>query len=105
VPAGKEEIEMSLHDPSFNSGPPEDLSQEIVASLAKRPGETIRCSRVAAARYRVNWWVADDSSGYDNPRMKGGQLATTHRISRSQYLEVTREGGGLKVRIISSSDS
>ena len=86
---------------AFGSG--DDLSLEVAAAMAKAPAEIVRCRKVAPHRYRVNWWCAEGTGEYDNPGMKGGQLATTHRIRKSEYLEATKTQEGLQIRVISSS--
>jgi hypothetical protein len=81
----------------------EDLSREIAGSVARRPGDLVRCSRVSGSHYRCNWWAVQSTSDYDNPSMRGGQLGTTHRVRKSQFLDVTRTASGLRIEVISTS--
>lgn len=74
-----------------------DLSREIEAAVEREPGDEVRCTRVNGDHYRCNWWSAARNGSYDNPSMKGGQLATDHRIRKSRFLHVTKSRGGLKV--------
>ena len=75
----------------------EDLSQEIQRTLNTEPGEFVRCTKVGANNYRCNWWGVEDTGAYDNPMM-GGLLVTTHRVLRSQFLSVTKNGEQLVIR-------
>lgn len=78
----------------------EDLSAEIVDAVDRRPGDVVRCTKVVGNRYRCNWWSAQGTGGYDNPGM-GGLLVTTHRVSRSEFLRVTKgEDGTLILRVL-----
>ena len=74
--------------------PPEDLSEEISRTVEKRPGDLVRCTRVHNDSYRCNWWSPQATGGYDNPGM-GGLLVTTHRVRKSRFFHVRREGGRL----------
>ncbi len=81
------------------AGKPEDLSAEIAATVERRPGDVVKCTKVGGDRYRCNWWAAEATAGYDNPGM-GGLLVTTHRVRQSQFLHVTRsKSGGLVIRV------
>jgi hypothetical protein len=66
--------------------------------VARAPGEQVTCRRVAEHHYRCNWWTLRDTAAYDNPSMLGS-LVTTSRISRSQYLHVTKTAEGLSIRV------
>jgi len=82
----------------------DDLSSEIIGAVERLRGDLIKCARVGENRYRCNWWVPEETNAYDNPGMRGGQLGTTHRVRKSQYLGVTRAaGGGLQIQVISTS--
>lgn len=70
--------------------PGEDLSDEIRLSVDREPGDVVRCTRVHDNYYRCNWWRSVSVESYDNPCMRGSQLGTTFRVSRSAYLKVTR---------------
>jgi hypothetical protein len=76
----------------------EDLSDEIRLTVDRESGDVVRCTRVHDAYYRCNWWRSQFVESYDNPGMKGSQLGTTYRVSKSAYLKVTRgEPSGLKI--------
>jgi len=79
----------------------EDLAQEIACSIARNAREQVTCRRVNENHYRCNWWSQQDAHAYDNPGMTG-MLVTTSRISRSQFLYVTKTGVDLKIRVIAS---
>ena len=74
----------------------EDLSEEIVRTIEKRPEDRVMCRRIWGNSYRCNWWSAADSSNYDNPGM-AGNLVTTHTIRKSRFLKVTRSRLGLVI--------
>lgn len=77
----------------------EDLSDEIIRTVEKLPGDEVRCTRVSADGYRCNWWAAQSTGTYDNPSM-GGLLVTTHRVRKSRFLRVTKEGGRLVITAV-----
>jgi hypothetical protein len=77
--------------------PGRDLSNEIESVVDREAGDEVRCARVGDDTYRCNWWCMAVTSGYDNPAMKGGQLATDHRIRKSQFLRVTEGRQGLNI--------
>jgi hypothetical protein len=66
-----------------------DLSSEIAQSVAREFDERVTCRRVSGNSYRCNWWSPSRSKRYDNPRMEG-LLVTTHVVSKSRFLNVTR---------------
>jgi hypothetical protein len=74
----------------------EDLSQEIALSLEREPGDHVTCRRIVANKYRCNWWSPRTVDGYDNPAIRG-ILITTHRVRRSEFVEVTRTGERLLI--------
>ena len=76
--------------------PPADLSDDICRAVEKRPGDTVRCTRVSEDSYRCNWWAPQATGTYDNPAM-GGLLVTTHRVRKSRFLHATRRGGELVI--------
>jgi hypothetical protein len=78
-----------------------DLAEEIVRSIPRNAREQVTCRRVNQNYYRCNWWSQQDPQAYDNPGMTG-LLVTTSRISRSQFLHVTKGGDGLNIRVIAS---
>ena len=80
------------------AAPAEDLSEEVARSVRREPGEQVTCRRVGDHHYRCNFWSLRNTAAYDNPSMLGS-LVTTSRISRSQFLHVTRSGGHLKIRV------
>jgi hypothetical protein len=79
----------------------EDLAPEIARSITRKPREQVTCRRVNQDYYRCNWWSQQDTEAYDNPSM-AGLLVTTSRITRSQFLHVTKAGAELKIRVIAS---
>jgi hypothetical protein len=66
-----------------------DLSAEIVQSIARAFDERVTCRRVSGNSYRCNWWSPSRSKRYDNPRMEG-LLVTTHVVTKSRFLNVTK---------------
>src|SRR5690242_1650734 len=82
--------------PTFAAAEPrvEDLSREIIKTVGKAAGEQVTCRRIFGDHYRCNWWAASGTDAYDNPSMTG-QMVTTHRVSRSQMLRVTKSAGKL----------
>ena len=72
----------------------EDLSEEIVRSVEKRPEDRVTCRRIYGRNYRCNWWSPAAELGYDNPRMEG-LLVTTHRVRLSRFLRATKTASGL----------
>ena len=80
--------------------PTEDLSPLVAQTIGREPGDHVECTRIHGSRYRCNWWTAQATGAYDNPDMKGGQLATTHRIRQSRFLDVTRTSEGLQIAIV-----
>jgi hypothetical protein len=66
-----------------------DLSSEIAQTVARDFDERVTCRRVSGNSYRCNWWSPSRSKRYDNPRMEG-LLVTTHVVSKSRFLNVTK---------------
>jgi hypothetical protein len=87
-----------IRGPAFAASEPhvQDLSREIAAAVSKEPGEQVTCRRISGHHYRCNWWAAQSTSDFDNPRMYG-PLVTTHRIARSHLLRVTKTATGLVI--------
>ena len=79
-------------------GTSEDLSGRVAAAVEKEPGDSVRCTRVGDDRYRCNWWAAQATNAYDNPRMHG-LMVTTHRVRKSLFLRATQTPAGLTLRI------
>jgi hypothetical protein len=79
------------------SPPATDLSARIAEMVKRQPGDEVRCVHVAGDKYRCNWWAVHGTDSYDNPNMRGGQLATTYRIRKSCFLRVTRDGERLTI--------
>ncbi len=77
----------------------EDLASEIARTISRKPRETVTCRRVTKGKYRCNWWAPSDTAAYDNPGMQG-LLVTTSRISQSQFLQVTKVDGNLKINVV-----
>jgi hypothetical protein len=98
---------LEIHDSRWNARgaqaaavappPPDDLSAEIALAVARRPGEQVTCRRVGDHHYRCNGWTLQSTAMYDNPAMHG-PLVTTSRISRSEFLHVTRAGRRIRVQ-------
>ena len=82
----------------FRAAASEDLSARVAATVEKRPGDTVRCTRVGDDRYRCNWWSAFPTGGYDNPGMYG-LMVTTHRVRKSLFLRATQTSAGLSLHI------
>jgi len=78
-----------------------DLSNEIIRSIQRRPGEKVTCTRVAQNFYRCNWWQPRSAADYDNPGTSGA-LATTGRICRSQFLRAQMIAERLDIYVIAS---
>jgi len=76
---------------------PADLSAEIARQVEKRPNDRVTCRRISGDTYRCNWWAPASISGYDNPAM-AGLTVTTHRVRKSQCLNVTRASQELLIR-------
>jgi hypothetical protein len=79
------------------SAPQSDLSPEIIKTVKRQAGDEVRCVHVTGDKYRCNWWSAANAEIYDNPNMKGGQLATTYRIRKSCFMRVTKSGEKLTI--------
>ena len=84
--------------PTFAASEPHvhDLSAEIAQALVKSPGERVTCRRISGSHYRCNWWSAQGTDEYDNPKMHA-LMVTTHRVSKSQMLHVTKTAKGLSM--------
>lgn len=74
-----------------------DLSKEISTTVKRQAGDEVRCVHVTGDKYRCNWWALAGEGTYDNPAMKGGQLATTYRIRKSCFMRVTKKGDQLVI--------
>ena len=74
----------------------EDLSAEIARTVPRSAREQVTCRRISNNHYRCNWWTPEGTGDYDNPQMQG-LLVTTNRITKSQFLRVTRSAGELKM--------
>lgn len=74
----------------------EDLSAEIIRSIARTPGDRVTCTHVYNDNYRCNWWGPQSTVSYDNPGMMG-LTVTTHRVRKSMFLKVTKADGVLKI--------
>ena len=91
------------HTPFRAAAAKEDLSARVAAAVEKRPGDSVRCTRVGGDRYRCNWWSAMGTGGYDNPGMSG-LMVTTHRVRKSLFLRASETEAGLSLRIDASCD-
>ena len=81
--------------------PVADLSSEILKTLPRASGERVTCRRITGNHYRCNWWSALKSN--DRDVAMTGLAVTTHRVSKSQMLYVTRTADGLSIKPVSSS--
>ena len=79
---------MPVKNPSTPKAEPEDLSSDIVRSMEKLPGETVRCVRAYGNHYRCNWWAKDGDDAVGS---------VTGRIVRSRFLRATRTSDGLVI--------
>jgi hypothetical protein len=77
-----------------------DLSAEILRTVPRGRDERVTCRRITGNHYRCNWWSPQNTDEYDNPGMSG-MTVTTHRVSRSEMLHVTRTASGLKITSVS----
>jgi hypothetical protein len=80
----------------------EDLSAEIVRTIARVPGDQVTCRHISGDHYRCNWWQQQNPADYDNPGMTG-LLVTTSRIRKSKFLKVKKTGQGLSIEEPASS--
>jgi hypothetical protein len=88
--------------PTFAAPEPQavpDLSKEIAKTVTKSAGETVTCRRISGNNYRCNWWSAMGTGSFDNPNMASA-MVTTHRVSRSEMLRVTRSPKGLVIETV-----
>jgi hypothetical protein len=76
-----------------------DLSSEIVKVLPRGVGERITCRRIIGDHYRCNWWSPQESKDTDGQGMTG-LAVTTQRVSKSQFLHVTRAATGLAITLM-----
>jgi hypothetical protein len=95
-PAGGEPHAKAEPGPTFAAPQPHvrDLSAEIARAMPRSAGERVTCRWIAGNQYRCNWWGPADSADYDNPQMFG-LTVTTHRVRRSQWVRVTKNGNTL----------
>jgi hypothetical protein len=84
-------------EPSPPANIQSDLSVEITLTVKRQPGDEVRCVHVSGDKYRCNWWSPHKTDEYDNPKMCGGQLATTYRIRKSCFMRVTKIGERLTI--------
>ncbi|HEX4792235.1 MAG TPA: hypothetical protein VH370_00495 [Humisphaera sp.] len=79
-----------------------DLSSEIVKQLPRGSGERVTCRRITGNHYRCNWWTPQIAAQY-GARSAEGMTATTHRVSKSQFLHVTKTAGTLAIKAADAS--
>jgi hypothetical protein len=77
--------------------PMADLSAEIAKFLPRSARQRVTCRRIVGNSYRCNWWTPQDTSSYDNPSMTG-LTVTTHRVTKSEVLHVTKTAQGLVIK-------
>lgn len=75
-----------------------DLSRDVCDTIAREPGDVVRCTHIHGRFYRCNWWRSVFVDTFINPGWKGGQLGTTYRVTKSSFLEVTRVDGRLHIK-------
>lgn len=75
----------------------EDLSDELRQTVTREVGDVVRCTRIDGRFYRCNWWRTGSGDVADNASNRGLQLASTYRVGRSAFLEVTRTSQGLRI--------
>jgi hypothetical protein len=92
-------------NPSSPSSPTEqrDLSADIAATVERQPGDLVRCTWIGGSSYRVNWWSARETEGYDNPAVYG-QTYGTHVIRKSRFVRVTSTPQGLSIHDAAAAD-
>jgi len=74
-----------------------DLSSDIVQQLPRERGERVTCRRITGNHYRCNWWSPQIAAQYGN-RSASAMTTTTHRVSKSQFLHVTKTNGTLAIK-------
>lgn len=82
----------------------EDLSSEIVLTVAKKSGEHVTCRRITRNHYRCNWWKPDNVGAIGKPAGVS-LLFITNRICKSRFLHVTKDTGGLQISEVSPGDA
>ena len=97
LPASEPTSDAAAPSATATPRPAADLSREIEHTVQREPGDQVRCTKVGGDTYRCNWWSVSSPGTYDNPAMKGGQLATDHRIRKSSFLRVTKSRRGLQI--------
>lgn len=91
---------MSAFAPESATAVDEDLSALIITTVERERGDIVRCTRVNRSYYRCNWWSKSSSTLDDNPAMRGGQVGTTHRVRKSQFLDVSKDGDKLRISVL-----
>jgi len=79
-----------------------DLSSEIVKQLPRASGERVTCRRITGNHYRCNWWTPQIAALYGG-RLAPGLATTTHRVTKSQFLHVTKTDGTLAIKASEAS--
>jgi hypothetical protein len=74
-----------------------DLSREIVKILPHTAQQRVTCRRINGSHYRCNWWTPQNAGGPGNQSMTG-LIVTTHRVSKSEVLHVTKTAEGLIIK-------
>lgn len=91
---------MSAFTPAIAAPTDEDLSPLIITTVTRETGDVVRCTRVNRNYYRCNWWAKESTLLEDNPGMRGGQVGTTHRVRKSQFLDVIKQGERLVITVL-----
>jgi hypothetical protein len=91
---------MSAFAPETAATAAEDLSPLIITTVERETGDVVRCTRVNRSYYRCNWWSKSSNQPDDNSGMRGGQVGTTHRVRKSQFLDVSKDGDKLLISVL-----
>jgi hypothetical protein len=77
-----------------------DLSAEIARTLAKRPGEKVKVTRVFGNHYRCNWIVLDRQPTDGAARQS--MFIESFKIRDSRFLRATRGDSGLVIEDVTA---
>ena len=88
--------------PSAPSSPPPppapdaDLSEQVMATIAREAGDRVRCTRIGLHKYRCNWWAPRPGAPHERGSVPG-LASTTFRVRKSRMLYVTPSPTGLQI--------
>jgi hypothetical protein len=80
-----------------------DLSSELVKVLPRSAGERITCRRIIGDHYRCNWWTPQNTRDGGDRGMIGLGI-TMQRVSKSQFLHVTKAATGLAITLMPAGE-